>query len=112
MTTGDVLVDAEFIKWFATLGIGGVLAGFMFMFYRKDIKQYTELWRMTTEQTILVVKENTATITKLNSLIESQETIFVRKTDFEQLLVRKIAELKILAEDTKAEVNQVKDKVK
>ena len=34
------MVDGETLKWFTTLGVGGVLAGFMFMFYRKDAREW------------------------------------------------------------------------
>ena len=56
-------MDSEFAKYLATLGVGGILAAFMFQFYRKDVKQYTELWRGQSEQLIQVVKENTVAIT-------------------------------------------------
>ncbi len=82
----------EFGKWLATLGIGGILAAFMFSFYRKDIKQYTELWRFAAEQLMLVVKENTASNTKLISLIENQERNTLRKSDIEDLIGKKVKE--------------------
>lgn len=80
--------DAEFTKWITTLGVGGVLAGFMFAFYRKDVKQYTELWKLATEQLTSIVKENTASNVKLISLIESQERNALRRSDIDQLLGR------------------------
>jgi hypothetical protein len=86
-------MDQEFVKWFATLGIGGVLAGFMFMFYRKDVKQYTELWRTTAEQLISVIKENTASNIKLITLIESQERNVLRKSDIELLVEKRLHNL-------------------
>lgn len=73
--------NAELAKWLATLGVGGVLAGLMFMFYRKDIKQYTELWKATTEQLINVIRENTSSNIRLIGLLESQERNAVRKDD-------------------------------
>ncbi len=63
-------MDTEFSKWIITLGVGGVLAGFMFVFYRKDVKQYTELWKTQTEMLLQVVKENTASNVKLTSAVE------------------------------------------
>lgn len=87
-------VDAEFTKWLVTLGVGGVLAGFMFMFYRKDVKLYTELWRTTAEQLIAVIKENTASNVKLITMLEAQERNTVRKSDIEGLIDRRIAEYK------------------
>jgi hypothetical protein len=79
-------MDVEFTKWIVTLGVGGVLAGFMFVFYRKDVKQYTELWRVTAEQLMGVIKENTSSNTRLITLIENQERNMMRKSDIELLL--------------------------
>lgn len=75
------MFDPEFVKWIATLGVGGVLAGFMFAFYRKDVKQYTELWKHTAEQMMQIIKENTASNAKLILLIENQERNQLRRTD-------------------------------
>jgi len=69
--TEGVVVDTEFLKWFATLGVGGVLAAFMFFFYRKDVKQYTDLWKGQSEVLIVVVKDNTASNTKLVTVIDA-----------------------------------------
>lgn len=85
-------MDGEFIKWFATLGIGGVLAGFMFMFYRKDVRQYTELWKITADQLMDTVKENTASNTKLIAMIESQERNHLRKEDIYMLIDQRLSE--------------------
>jgi len=82
------MFDTEFIKWFATLGIGGILAAFMFMFYRKDVQQYTELWRTTADQLMTVVKENTVSNTKLIALIETQERNALRMEDLKILLTK------------------------
>lgn len=81
-------VQAEFTKWLITLGVGGVLAGFMFTFYRKDVKQFTELWRTVADQLINVVKENTASNIKLIQLIEAQERNTIHKSDLELVLAR------------------------
>ncbi len=84
----------EFTKWLITLGVGGVLAGFMFTFYRKDVKQYTELWKATTEQLIVVIKENTASNTKLIAMLESQERNMIRKTDIESMIDQHLAQVR------------------
>lgn len=70
--TGE-MANAEFVQWFATLGVGGVLAAFMFWFYRKDVKQFTELWKSVTQELISVVKDNTVSNTKLIAVIEAME---------------------------------------
>lgn len=64
-------MDQEFLKWFATLGVGGVLAALMFMFYRKDVAQYTSLWKGQSEALLEVVKENTAAITELAGIVKA-----------------------------------------
>jgi len=81
-------LDPEFAKWFITLGVGGILAAFMFMFYRKDVKQYTELWKVTSDQLIVVIKENTASNAKLIQLIENMERNAMRKDDLEHMFRR------------------------
>ena len=86
--------DNEFVKWLLTLGVGGVLAGFMFAFYRKDVKQYTELWNKATDQLIIIVKENTASNVKLIQLIETQERNALRKSDLEHIIENQIREAK------------------
>lgn len=102
--------DVEFTKWLITLGVGGVLAGFMFVFYRKDIKQYTELWkiqaelnRLQLETMMSVVKDNTASNVKLITMIESQERNTLRKSDIEFLIAQQIRG-KII--ETKGELNK------
>lgn len=80
----------EFIQWLATLGVGGVLAGLMFMFYRKDVKQYTDLWKNVTDMLMIVVKENTQSNTKLINLIETQERNALRKADIEEFINRRM----------------------
>lgn len=84
------MMDAEFAKWLATLGVGGVLAGLMFMFYRKDIKQYTELWKLATDQMIEIVKDNTSSNVKLIALIEAQERNAIRKSDLDLMINNKM----------------------
>ena len=68
---GNVVLDNDFLKFLATMGVGGVLAGFMFAFYRKDVRQYTELWKAQTAMLVDIVKDNTASNTKLLLGIEA-----------------------------------------
>jgi hypothetical protein len=63
----------EFSKYLATLGVGGILAGLLFIFYRRDVKQFTELWKIQTEVLLTVVRENTASNVKLISAIEEMK---------------------------------------
>jgi hypothetical protein len=70
--------DVEFLRWLAQLGVGGVIAGILFYFYRKDVKQFTELWQAQsqlnqrqTDSMILIVKENTAAFTESTNVLKS-----------------------------------------
>ncbi len=64
-------MDKEFAQWLATLGVGGVLAGFMFVFYRKDVRAYTDLWKAQSELLVRVVQDNTAASTKTGVLLDA-----------------------------------------
>lgn len=63
------MADLESLKSLAPLGIGGILAGIIFMFYRKDMKENAADWKGQSTILITVVKENTAAITMLIELV-------------------------------------------
>lgn len=63
--------DPELIKWLSSLGVGGVLAGILFLVYRKDIKMFTELWKGQSDALMNVVKDNTAAMTRNTLVVES-----------------------------------------
>lgn len=89
------MFDAEFTKWLVTLGVGGVLAGFMFVFYRKDVKQYTELWKIMTEQFSTIVKENTTSNVRLVAMLENQERNAIRKEDIIVMIDSRLKDSKL-----------------
>ncbi len=64
-------MDTELVQWLGTLGVGGVLAGFMFHFYRKDVKQYTELWKGQSELLVGVVKDVSANIARNTAVLNA-----------------------------------------
>jgi hypothetical protein len=64
--------DVETLKWFVSLGVGGILAGMMFFFYRKDAAQWQAAWRGQSEMLVQVVKENTAAVTALIEKLEDK----------------------------------------
>ncbi len=78
--------ESEFVKWLVTLGVGGILAGFMFVFYRKDMKSYTELWKGATDLLVLTIIKNTESNVKLITMLENQERNAIRKSDIEALI--------------------------
>ena len=91
--------EIEFTKWLITLGVGGILAGFMFVFYRKDVKQFTDLWKSTTDLLMTVIKENTASQVRnsesnvrLIALLESVERNQLRKEDINGMVDRHLKE--------------------
>lgn len=65
-------MDAEMLKYLAPMGVGGVLAAFMFHFYRRDTQASEMRWRGQSEQLLQVVKENTSAITALKGVIERE----------------------------------------
>ena|SRR3990167_3318316 len=86
-------MDTEFVKWLATLGVGGSLAAFMFIYNKKEMIEYvskltmlTEQWRITAETFAGIVKENTASNTKLIVILENQERNSIRKQDIELMI--------------------------
>lgn len=85
-------MDPEFFKWITTLGVGGILAGLMFLFYRKDIQQYTDLWKNTTDILMIIVKDNTKSNERLIVLLENQERNALRKSDIESFLDKRLRE--------------------
>lgn len=64
------MMDNDTVKWFASLGVGGVLAGFMFLLYRKDSLQWQEAWRGQNVILVQVVKEVTVAVTTLTTYIK------------------------------------------
>lgn len=64
-------MDLEFVKWLATLGVGGALAGMMFLVYRKDMRELTAQWRGQTEMLMEVVKDNTQAMTQNTAVVQS-----------------------------------------
>lgn len=78
-TGGEIPV----VNFLTTLGVGGALAAFMFILYRRDIKSYTDLWKNTAEQLIGIVKENTESNVELKALIETK--LNERKEDKETI---------------------------
>jgi len=66
------------VQWFATLGVGGIVAAFMFMFYRQDVRKYLEMWqeqskanREVIAQVLGVIKDNTEVLGKLITTVDS-----------------------------------------
>lgn len=78
-------MELDFTQYFATLGVGGALAGLMFFFYRKDAianiereKANAEQWRAEADQRrteantwIDVIKGNTAAITMNTEVVRA-----------------------------------------
>ena len=65
------IANSEFIKWLATLGVGGALAGLMFFWYRKDVLQKCNDCENREDQLIEVIKSNSASHEKLALSMQS-----------------------------------------
>ena len=64
-------MDIELSKLLATMGVGGILAGVMFFFYRKDIQVYTDQWKGQSEMVVQIIKENTSATVKNNVVLDA-----------------------------------------
>lgn len=62
-------MDAETLKYVASMGVGGSLAAMMFFVYRKDMKVNSDAWQGQSSSLMTVVKENTSAITALIELV-------------------------------------------
>lgn len=75
-------MDVEFIKYLSTLGVGGLIAGLMFLVYRKDMARYSEQWKGQSEALMQVVKENSVALTAntatIQALRQSDDRILTR----------------------------------
>lgn len=77
----------EEIKFFSTLGVGGVLAGFMFWAYRIDRHRTEQAMAKLVEQMatmncelIEVIKENTKAVTELVTTVRNGSAQSSQKT--------------------------------
>lgn len=66
-----MLLDSETLKWFASLGVGGILAGVFYQVGRKDSERHIKAWEGMTEILIQIVKDNTTAITANTKVTES-----------------------------------------
>jgi hypothetical protein len=64
-------MDVEFVRYLASLGVGGAIAGLMFMAYRRDVQTYTAQWKGQTELLVEVVREVTKAITANTEVIRA-----------------------------------------
>lgn len=65
-------MDSETLRQLASLGVGGVLAGAIFIAYRKDARQWQEEWKGQSQMLMQVVKEVTAAVTSLREMLERE----------------------------------------
>lgn len=76
----DVVFNEAFFRFLASLGVGGVIAGLMFFFYRKDVQHYTDQWKGQSDVLLTVVKENTKAITE-NTQITRETREWIARLD-------------------------------
>lgn len=63
----------EFLKILPQYGVGGLLAGFIFLIYHRTQKENIEKWEGQTEILVNVIKENTVALTALIELMRKQK---------------------------------------
>lgn len=67
--------DQEFARFLMQLGTGGILAGLLFFFYRKDVRSYTELWKLHAELNATMTRELMALVDKNSGTIASNTEV-------------------------------------
>lgn len=84
-------MDAETVKWFASLGVGGILAWGMFYVHRKDTLAWLEYVKKQLEESqqqsadlLIVVKENSSTIA-VNSITVQANTMAITEMKNEMI---------------------------
>ncbi len=77
--------DPEFIKAFASLGVGGGIACLVFYFYRKDalgyadvLKEQNVMLRDIVKDNAMALRENTASNARISTLIEALHARLLR----------------------------------
>lgn len=63
-------MDLDLLKYLGGTGAVGVLAGLIFMVYRKDALQWQDAWKGQSQMLVQVVKENTEAITALTEKLD------------------------------------------
>lgn len=68
------MIDDEIAKWVIQGGSTALIAGLIFVAYRKDIKFYTDQWKGVTDMLVKVIQDNTAALVRntemMNRIIE------------------------------------------
>jgi hypothetical protein len=71
-------VEDVFIKWFVDQSATAAFAGLLFYFYRKDVRQYTDMWQKqadlnqaATAAMMSLVERNMATITENTTVLKA-----------------------------------------
>lgn len=80
-----MLLD-ELLKQLPSLGVGGLLALFIYVSSKRREDMFIELWQKNSDILLKVVADNTDSNKKLISLIETAERNSIRKSDLFILL--------------------------
>ena len=93
-------MESEFVKYISTLGVGGIIAGFMFLIYRQDHLRVVEILQrsMQREDSLLQVMQRTAianealTQTMTAMMSQTQSVAMQQSNDMRVLLERLLDE--------------------
>lgn len=72
------MMEAESMKWLASLGVGGAIAGFMFLYYRRDmlaayaqLNTLSEQWKQMNDRVLSVVIDETRLNSEMVTLLRA-----------------------------------------
>lgn len=91
------MIDPEYIKFFSSLGVGGVLAGMIFFYSRKDSKKHESDWieqekRCENRETTLmnIVTKNTEGFERLCGAINNLSADIKKAEELKLLQIQEL----------------------
>lgn len=74
-------MEMEFTQFLAQLGVGGVMAGMLFWFYRRDVQRITDHWNKQSDQLMMVVVSNTSASAQHSEVLRAHTAAVTSNTE-------------------------------
>jgi len=63
-------MDSELLKYFTSLGVGGILAGVMFLIYRRDMKEVLKTSEERNDKLMEMIEKSVTALTENSVILE------------------------------------------
>jgi hypothetical protein len=78
-------MDQEFLKFLASLGVGGCLAGFIYFYQRQDARRHADEWKGQSQLlTGLIVNNTTAMAQCVQAIAANTEAVDELRLELQQ----------------------------